>query len=520
MIELKTILQSRFLSAIYRTATDRLVQTGLPAILFFGILIASAQAQDREVGMPYEQRIQLAHQLMDPIRDQFVKAKTSRQQFPGFLAAYAKLDPEWTARYITEHPLPTDGPYYDYIAIQTLAGKARSLPADDLLKLISNVHYMRSNVAMAALKSVQSENKNLRKRIIEAGLASIANDQPVSPMAFGSRLELARLADNPNVLSEVKTQIAEFYNSGQAEKYRTQAAASRQQAFVDALLDRFDPSLDQKALQHPTESDSYGIEHLILDNMSLSDADKLTRIRALTNYSFASQQHEILTAASLLGRIALLDTKLALQWAEEAPDAASKCWARLVIAPAVFQVDAERGTHLIRDTYQQLGALSLIDNQQAARLAIPPQTVACNGLFIVDALKPELVQECLTTAIALNDRFAGSVAESLRFPAIAAIGRFNPKAARAMYFDNAHDVSIGAAGEFFRALLTIEPQSFFDEYRSLPPEGPDGINWQRQVRTAVLPALVKKSQDQFWYELGKSPLLLIHEEVLDLSKVK
>ena len=135
------------------------------------------------------------------------------------LTQIASVDPVWAADFIAEHPLPKNSPPYDQNATLKILSRASEISEERMFWLINNAPFLREGYAVEALESIPLEAKELRQRIIRAGLAQPAN-AVTTPRSFENRLKLAEASSDPNDAKQVRTAIDKYYRSGQAMKAR------------------------------------------------------------------------------------------------------------------------------------------------------------------------------------------------------------------------------------------------------------------------------------------------------------
>lgn len=464
----------------------------------WNILVPPAVAQTSQAGTPYEKRIELVRKMLEPIRSEAEEdASELRQRHPSFLQFYADIDPVWAANFILENPNPNKQILYDNNAIMALMKHASELSPDTIRRLIDAAQYMRATAALNAIKSLPENQFDLRNQIVAWGLASDdeGNGQ-VYPTMFAALHELAELSNDAKAQQRVREQVAAYFHSGKHLEL-LKAIEPQNRAAYFAMLKPFAPKgiegLDTKS----ETADAYLLASTILRNDQLSDDEKRTKLAQVKSYSFGTQPHERMSAASQLGMVALLDWKLALKWAGEAPDAASRIWAKLTIAPAMAKDDSQAAAKLVKDCYEELSSSSSKSATELLQFSTPPAGLAAMGLFIVNSTCPEQIDNCVEVTVSLAKEFRTKTMPQFYYCAIAAIAPFSPQKAREMYLPSSMDVPVGNAGEFLKVVLAVEPESFLSIVETMPPQDRSGNAVAIRVHSSVIPALLLKEQAEY-----------------------
>ncbi|HBE66993.1 MAG TPA: hypothetical protein DDW52_02485 [Planctomycetaceae bacterium] len=458
-------------------------------------LVPQAVAQPLPVGTPYEQRIELVRTILEPIRSEAEEdASELRQRHPSFLQFYADIDPAWTANFILENPNPNKQILYDNNAIMALMKHATELSPDVIRQLIDAAQFMRGTAALNALKSLPEDQLELRNRVIAWGLESDekGNGQ-IYPTMFAALRELAELSSDATIQQRVREQIAEYFHSGKYLELLKGIEPHNRAAYF-AMQGPFAPEGISGLGAETDSADAHLLASTILRNDQLSEDEKRSKLAQVSKYSFGTQSHERLNAASQLGTVAVLDWKLALKWAGQAPDVASRIWAKLTIAPAMAKDDSQAAAEMVMECYEELSNSSSKSSSEFIAFSASPANVAGMGLFIVNAICPEQIDKCVDITVSLAKDLRTKKMPQFYYCAMAAVAPFSPQKARDMYLPSSMDVQVSNAGEFLKAVLAIEPESFLSILETLPAQDRSGNAVPIRVHNSVIPTLLIKEQ--------------------------
>lgn len=474
---------------------------------------APTLAQDVAPALDFEARVDLARQMLEPVRESVLAGEKSRQIIPAFLQQYALIDPLWTANYILENPPPDDGVLYDHNAIREIMSRATDIPEDVLFQLLKGASFMRADYAVLALKNIPEQHTELRERIIATGLDRSDDEFGVNPMEFESLLKLAGYSQDATLKQEVQRKIDDFYESGKAQKLKQSLEpGTSNTSFYDALLKRFAPG----AVAAPMDTGAgsvWNISQEIIRNDRLSDEEKRKRLRAIKSFSYGTQPYELASAASLLGSVALLDTELAIKWADEAPQKVLEVWAKLLIAPSVAKHDRGQATAMVRQAYDDLLEIDP-DVPNFFYYNYSPLIIASRGLHLVEVTDAALMNECVVKTRQLADRFLTHNTRGQYYIAIVGIAPYAPDEARAMFDEISAEVSIADAQNFFRALLAVRPDEVWEEYQQMPVKDRGSNDVRSMVLGAIVPALAQENPRDFWSKLGQQLSLDVDAAIL------
>ena len=416
---------------------------------------------------------------------------------PSFLQFYADIDPVWTAKFILENPNANKQILYDNNAIMALMKRASELSPDTIRQLIDAAQFMRGTAALNAIKSLPEDQVDLRNQIVAWGLANDGDgDDQLNPTMFAALHELSELSSDATVRQRVRDQVAEYFHSGKHLELLKVVEPHNRAAYI-AMLSPFAPEGIEGLNTKTENADAYLLASNILRNAQLSDDDKRSKLTQVKSYSFGTQPHERLSAASQLGEVALLDWKLALKWAGQAPDDASRIWAKLTIAPSMAKDDSHAATVLVRECYEELSSSSSKSSTEIIQFSVSPASLAGMGLFIVNSTCPEQIDKCVSVTVALAENMRTKTMPQFYYGAMAAVASFSPPKAREMYLRSSMDVQIGNAGEFLKAVLAVDPESFLSILESLPPQDRSGNSVAIRVHNSVIPALLIKEQAEY-----------------------
>lgn len=474
--------------------------------------MTAAIAQTVEHGLSADERIQLAHQLLDPIAESATDEEDLRQRHPNFLTNYSLLNPGWVAHYILEHPLPEGSPLYHHNATLQILARAQEVDVEAVKQLIATGQFMRSQYALRAIQSMPDMSEQVREELVALGV-EVAPNEPTSPLAFPSRLVLAELSQDQAVLQATKESIDQFFTSGQAADL-VQSLPQGQGGYIQAICQRYAPDSLREAF-HTAEPDGYYLQQAILSNEALSVEQKRAELQAVETLQYGTELHQIAGTASMLGSVALVDVPLALSWAELAPSSTARIWARLTIAPALAKSDQAAASRLVQDCYQELDDWQS-DPSDIYALNVPGSLLASHALPLVAATDARLLPECIEVTVRL-DRRPGELiglSQATHFETVTALARYAPHRAAELFERYASDVNTGYAASFFKALLAVAPEQVWQEYTTMPRVNSSGVPLRDSVRSALAPALVEPTSSGFWNKLCQNSWLTIPEGVL------
>ena len=478
-------------------------------------------------GLNYEQRIELAKKLLEPAR---IKATTdlgSDERKGSFVKHWAEIDPAWTAKFILENPVTQTGPpdewsLYDHNAIQALMKRPTEIDKSDLLKLIDHDLYRRmaAGYAEIAIDNLPAENAELKEKIIKLGTAAPTKDSPDSPINFGKQIKLAKMSSDPSVLKRFQERIEDFYKSGEALKTWN---SMKEQQYFDVNRDyyqseftRFAPESYRDKFGGTSDSLSVNDIYTLAYDGPISLESKQEQLHRSKSYSFGDHPYyQVTVAASSLGLVATIDCELALKWAEQAPAESVKILSKLAIAPSLNRKNPAAARQMIKECYDQI--LTLDDsNQNRYNHFYSPTMIATRGLQVVKFVDPSLLPVCIDKTILTIkplDSTHSYPSKDQVFHAVAAIASFDRAKAETIFEKHADEVSIGYSASFFRAMLALHPEQVWDELQEMPAKDSNGTDYRSQVIDEIVPALTKKSDEQFWQQLNWSGLFALDPKI-------
>ena len=525
--------------------SDKIMNTSNPVEKMFQIFVAllallacltptSLIAQDQpdkieiaKPGISYEQRIDIAKKLLEEVRQKATSDLKSPERKHYFTQHWAKIDPDWTAKFILESPVPQDTEVeeeqilYDSNAIVALMSRPTEIDENTLLKLMENSsQFMLANYANQAIKNLPATKSELKEKIIKLGTRSM-DPKMMSPMMFGNRLALAKLSKDTAVLKQVEESIANYYESGQAAK--TWKLLQKQDHFrnnrdhFESLFSRYAPESMREEFGGKSQTTfSAANAYMLLNDQTMSQIEKAMKLNELKKHSYGTQPHEQMSAASSLGLVATIDSDLALKWAELAPAEQVRIWARMTIAPSIAKHDLPAARKMVTESYTAILKLDFGDRNRFNYNHSPP-ALAGRGLRIVEAVDPDLLSDCIDKtiqAIEGNEVSRSSTAQDHIYQAIAAIAPYDKKKAELVFEKYADDVQLYNAAAFFRALVAIHPDQVLDEYQEMPKKNSQGTDYRIYVRNELLPALTAKSDRGFWNSLNNSGVGAFDSKIL------
>ena len=468
-------------------------------------------------GLNYEQRIELAKKLLEPARIKATTDLSSDERKSSFVQHWAEIDPAWTAKFILENPVtqtgsPDEWIPYDAIAIRALMKRPTEIKKSDLLKLFNHDLYGRMAVhyAAIAIDNLPAENTEPKEEIIKLGTSAPTKDSPVYPTNFGSQIKLAKKSSDPTVLKRVEERIDDFYKSGEAMKMwnlvKKEKHFETNREFHQSCFKHFAPEAYREKFGAKLGSFSNSDIYVLVHDDFVTLESKRKQLRQIKTFSFGDQPHDQISGASTLGLIATIDCELALKWAEQAPAEHVKIWSKLAIAPSLNRKNPAAARQMIRECYDQI--LTLDDsNRNRYNYNSSPTTIATQGLQVVKFVDPSLLPTCIDKTILTIkplDSTHSFPSKDQVFHAIAAIASFDRVKAETIFEKHADDVSIGYSVSFFRAMLALHPDQVWDELQEMPAKDSSGTNYHTQVLNEIVPALTKKSDEQFWQQLNWS----------------
>ena len=468
-------------------------------------------------GLNYEQRIELAKKLLEPARLKATTDLSSDERKNSFVQHWAEIDPAWTAKFILENPVTQTGPpgewaLYDDIAIRGLMARPTEIEAPDLLKLIEQEGngWMSGHYAVIAIDNLPAENGDLKEKIIELGTAAPPKDSPASPTNFGSQIKLAKKSSDPAVLKRVEERIDDFYKSGEAMKMwnlmKKEKHFETNRELHQSVFTRFAPEAYREKFGAKLGSFSNNDIYVLVHDDFATLESKRKQLRQIKTFSFGDQPNDHISAAGRLGLVATIDCELALKWAEQAPAEHVKILSKLAIAPSLNRKNPAAARRMIEECYDQI--LTLDDsNRNRYNYNCSPTLIATRGLQVVKFVDPSLLPSCIDKATLtikpLNSSRSYPTTEQV-FHAVAAIASFDRAKAEAIFEKHADDIPIGYAESFFRAMLALHPDQVWDELQEMPAQDNRGFDYRYRVLNEILPALTKKSDEQFWQQLNWS----------------
>lgn len=507
---------------------SRLILVGIT--MAFAMMSQSASAQDgvldgsatQKHRFSYEQRIELAKKFLEPIRLKATTDLDSDERKHFFTKHWAVIDPAWTAKFILENPVPQDDNIqerilYDNDALRALMARPAELDESVLLKLLESdeATFMVGHFVTTVIENLPPEKVAFKEKLIAIATKEFGEKQPLSPMYFGSTMKLAKMSSDPKVLERIEDRIAEFYESGDAAKMWKQMKKSphfrTNREYYQSMCSRFAPESHRGQFGAKSNSLSANDIHVLVHDESIPIELKREKLNQVKEYSFGSQPHEQMPAASALGKVATIDCGLAMKWAELAPDDQVSVWAKLAIAPALARKDPDAARQLVKECYEQIVMLDASSRNQY-NYNFSPTLLAARGLRVVEYVDASLLLECIDKTIGTIDSLESSRMNSAKdhiFYTIAAIAHYDRAKAEKLFEKHADDVAIGVSGPFFRALMALHPEQVWDEYQEMPEKDNRGIDFRIYVRNELLPALTKKSEKSFWQHLNSPGLLAI-----------
>lgn len=480
--------------------------------LLFVPTLQSSNAADEPSVMPYAQRLEIAHNMIDGMRELLGKSPNDVEQRATMLTQMASVDPVWAADFIVRHPLPPEGPLYDHNATLEILSRASELSEKHLFALIESAPHLRETYAFVALKSIPPEEQELRQRIVTTGLTRTPNVM-ITPRSFEHRIELAKASSDPADLKQVREEIAEYYRSGQAMETRKQLEEqlrstplprgvrrenqAAQLVYYDVLLERFAPEEMKSQFSAKGEQRTNASLAQVLQQ-ELPVETRRTIFRELGDVDFGEYAHEKISVVTSLGKAGLVDPELALERVQAAPEAVIRLWGQLLIAPSLARSDKRKAKRLIRDSYRELSELQP-DTKNLVYYNYGPALVGARGLSVVEAVAPELLDRCVSDVLTVAKRFrSGQNAQpNQHFTTLAMVWRYAPDKVNPIFARDSLDVPLGHAEGFFRALAVITPEALWNEYSTMPEAGDNGVDYRVYVRNALIPALTQKNSEDF-----------------------
>ena len=485
------------------------------------VLLVSTCAAQRPA-MPYEQRVELAKKLLKVDRDAALADPNSPKREALFTPCYAVIDPSWTADFILENPIESgEGIVYEHNSIQKLLSKPAELSADQVLGLIGSAKYrekhqerfMKTRNAMLALKNLpdEPEHSELRQKIVNAALPK---DGEFTGPFNNDLVAIARHSNDPQDTTRMQALVDDFYLSGKAEKaWKESLTLIKDQPesrfFFLNQIKKFAPKDFDLSFLGDDVSDSQSANgynlYSTMTDAGMSDQEKLDWLASRTGFDFGDEFSLLLTSASSLGLVAKMDLELALKWAGNATNPTSRILAELAIAPSLAKRDPAAAIAMVGKCYERLVAIdpdTPAYRSSLLMLNLPPAKIAAIGLRVASHLDAKLLNDCVDQTIKMlesgNIRAGGGlvVSDHEQFKLAACIARYDRAKAKVLFDKLSNEVQTGYAPEFFRAMVAIQPDQVWAEYESFLAVNRDDLDLR--VRMAIVPALVEKSDVDFW----------------------
>ena len=410
-------------------------------------------------------------------------------------------------------PVPPDEwLLYDDSAIRALLTRPTDIEKSDLLKLIDyeGSRLTSAGYAEIAIDNLPAENTELKEKIIKLGTAAPPKDYSERPTNFGIQIKLAKKSSDPAVLKRVEERVNNFYKSGEAlnlwnsmkegEHFKTN------REFFQSVFTRFAPEAYREKFGAKPGSFSNNDIYVLVHDEFITLESKRKQLQQIKTFSFGDQLNDHIDAAGRLGLVATVDCDLALKWAEQAPVEHVKIWSKLAIVPSLNKTNPAAARQMIKECYDQI--LTLDDsNQNRYNYNCSPTLIATRGLQVVGFVDPSLLPVCIDKTILTIkplDSTHSYPSKDQVFHAVAAIASFDRVKAEAIFDKHADDVSIGYSVSFFRAMLALHPDQVWDELQEMPAKDSNGTDYRSQVIDEIVPALTKKSDEQFWQQLNWS----------------
>ncbi|MEL7500296.1 MAG: hypothetical protein AAFN77_22055 [Planctomycetota bacterium] len=500
----------------------------LNVIKIFALLlvaVVNAQVQEPEVPLTRSQRLTIAKQLLKRTREKAISDLSSPERRYQFAEHWARIDPQWTARFIVDHPVDSkDGPQvvYDNKAVAELMNRINQLDDDSVISVLQamkkfqGIYQIRVRTALEKLSPKRSQ---LRQRLL--GLVNEERDESLPPnlMDLSARLSLAKASKDAEAEAKVRRQIEEFYNSERfsatikqirkvnQEGYQLNAYAMLMKHAPEALRDQVKVPA---ALKSQVELQVAVMQASELDAKSENGQQAFepiqSRLNTIERLKFGQFPHEQIQTVSKLKRVADVAPEQALRLARQAPNGYVESWVLLQLSPRIAQRSPAEASKLILESYEMLSDL---DPKHQASYNFPTALIAAKGLTIVAAVAPQHMQRCLKITVNEIDKLPDSIvgrSDQNMFRAIACLAKFDQRSAQKMFDKVSIDVELSAAPEFFLALAALEPDQVADEYKSLPMN--DQNQTRLRVRSTLLPIWLAEDE-AFWDEMFASGLLSV-----------
>lgn len=100
------------------------------------------------------------------------------------------------------------------------------------------------------------------------------------------------------------------------------------------------------------------------------------------------------------------------------------------------------------------------------------------------------------------------------FIAVANIARYDQQTANLLFDEIADEVKLRDSPDFFRALVALNPDQVFGEYKEMPNADERGTDYRIRIRNTIIPALAAKDDVEFWDRLTAQPFFDVHPQVL------
>ena len=440
------------------------------------------------------------------------------------------IDPAWTAKFIVENPIPQGTSIegrilYDNNAIRTLMARPTEIEEQHLMALLEENAdiFIGASYAVLAIENLPAEKSELKEKIVQLVLQSSDPKMmtPRSPIAFSSRLKVAKFSSDPKVLVKIESEIAEFYESGAAKalwnKWKNQDQFKTNLGYYQRIFTIHAPESMRGEFGGKLDSMTAFNVQMFINDDSIDHEEKVERLSRAEGYNFGKQAHEQLGAVSSLGSVAIVDHQVALKWAESAPSEHLKVWAKLTIAPALAKADREAARRLIADCYDEILELDS-SSRNIINYNFSPAMIAARGLPLAASVDPQLLGKCIETTMAaitnLEASNSGSAKEHM-FQAIAAIAAYDREKAKTIFEKYEDDVQVSTAAAFFRALVAIRPEQVLDEYREMPTRNSQGTDYRIYVRNELLPILTQETDRGFWNQMNNSGSAGFNVKILD-----
>ena len=433
-------------------AIDLVTSSVLILVAFFPLATA---AQDTEPKLNPKERREFATRLLNPLRKQaLANPKLDERMF--LTKYYAALDPNWTAKFILDNPLPGNSPMFDHDAILTLMKNSNSIGDDHLLDVLRQSHIvMFCSYVATAIKNLAPQS-SVREKIIHLAIQRGSEIQGDNLWSITELLRLAKVTGNETLLAKSKTMLAEYYESGKATEAfeamrKMKNVGPSDLNYHAGQLARFAPNeLKSKISKEFAIQKSEILIAMLRDDL-VSDEEKIIAIKLTNRFHFGADAEEQMTNASLLANVAQFDLDRAIRWSETAPSTATRIWSQLIIAPQIAKRDQRQATKIVDDCYVALATLDQ-SGYVPSNYNFPPVAIASSGLDLVKLVDPNLLAACIdkTVSCAQSTRtMRTSNAQTHLFNSVVAIAKYDFGKAKKLFEQHSDDVQLHSSPAVF-----------------------------------------------------------------------